>query len=64
MAGPANRDGTDAAAAKADDANRTAGPPTVSSSELLGSGRELLIRHGHELYRFMITSQKKLILTK
>lgn len=48
--------------------NQTAGapetPPEVSTGELMGRGRELLIRHGDELYRLRITRNGKLILQK
>lgn len=40
------------------------GPPVVSSSDLLAGGRELVIRHGTERYRLLLTGQNKLILTK
>lgn len=36
----------------------------LSSTELLGSARELQIIHGDALYRLRLTSQGKLILTK
>jgi len=36
----------------------------VSSEELMGSAREMLIRHGGYDYRLRITRQGKLILTK
>ena len=39
-------------------------PPTVSSAQLLAGGRELVIRHGTESYRLLLTGQNKLILTK
>ncbi len=40
------------------------GPSVVSSAELLAGGRELVIRHGPERYRLLLTGQNKLILTK
>jgi len=39
-------------------------PPTVSSEELLGGRRELIIQHGGERYRLLLTRSNKLILTK
>lgn len=39
-------------------------PPVVTSAELLAGGRELVIRHGPERYRLLLTGQNKLILTK
>jgi len=36
----------------------------VTSQELLGGGRELIIVHAGEEYRLRITSNEKLILTK
>jgi hemin uptake protein HemP len=38
--------------------------PTVSSLELLGGHRQLIIRHGRDQYRLSLTSSNKLILTK
>ena len=38
--------------------------PAVSSRELLGGGRELVILHGSERYRLLVTKSNKLILTK
>ena len=38
--------------------------PVVESAALLGSGRELLIKHGAALYRLRVTASNKLILTK
>jgi hemin uptake protein HemP len=38
--------------------------PRVSSGALLGSGREVEILHGTQLYRLRLTSLGKLILTK
>lgn len=40
------------------------GAPVVSSSDLLAGGRELVIQHGAERYRLLLTGQNKLILTK
>jgi len=39
-------------------------PPTVTSEELLAGGRQLIIQHGGERYRLMVTRSNKLILTK
>lgn len=36
----------------------------INSQELFQTSRELLIRHGTELYRLRLTSLNKLILTK
>jgi len=38
--------------------------PLYESQALLGSGREIVIRHGGECYRLRVTRQNKLILTK
>src|SRR5215207_955408 len=38
--------------------------PVVSSRDLLGNHRELVIRHGRERYRLLLTRSNKLILTK
>jgi hemin uptake protein HemP len=38
--------------------------PVFDSIALLGSGDEVLIRHGAEIYRLRRTRQGKLILTK
>ena len=38
--------------------------PAVSSRDLLGDCRELIIRHGRERYRLLLTKSNKLILTK
>jgi hemin uptake protein HemP len=38
--------------------------PAVSSSELLAGGRQLIIHHGRDQYRLLLTSSNKLILTK
>lgn len=45
-------------------ASPATGPPVVSSQDLLAGGRELVIRHGADRYRLMLTGQNKLILTK
>lgn len=42
----------------------SATPPSVESETLLAGGRELIIRHGAEHYRLLLTGQNKLILTK
>ena len=39
-------------------------PLTISSESLLGGRRQLIIRHGREQYRLLLTSSNKLILTK
>lgn len=39
-------------------------PRTVSSIQLLGARRELLIEHNGERYSLRVTSKGKLILTK
>lgn len=39
-------------------------PKTITSAELFGSTRLLIIRHAGEEYRLSITSKDKLILTK
>lgn len=39
-------------------------PKAVTSTELFGSTRLLIIRHAGEEYRLSITSKDKLILTK
>jgi len=41
-----------------------AAAPSASSRDLLGDGRELIIRHGGERYRLLRTKSDKLILTK
>ena len=38
--------------------------PVVSSRDLLGNARELIILHGCERYRLLLTRSNKLILTK
>jgi len=63
-----NFDGRDMADLSEQEAHKeTAGDfpaPTVSSRELLGGGRELVILHGSERYRLLVTKSNKLILTK
>jgi len=39
-------------------------PRVVTSLELLGNGKELIIQHAGEEYRLRITKQSKMILTK
>jgi len=41
-----------------------ADPLTISSEALLAGRRQLIIRHGGEQYRLMLTRSNKLILTK
>jgi hemin uptake protein HemP len=46
---------------------REPSPPlvrTLDSETLLGSGREVVIRHGNERYILRLTGNNKLILTK
>lgn len=38
--------------------------PSISSGELMGNSRELIILHAEDQYRLRITSTGKLILTK
>lgn len=38
--------------------------PTVSSLDLLAGRKQLIIQHGREQYRLMLTNSNKLILTK
>lgn len=45
-------------------ASPATGAPVVSSSDLLAGGRELVIQHGAERYRLLLTAQNKLLLTK
>lgn len=40
------------------------GTPTVASADLFGAGREVVIRHGDEVYRLRLTNSNKLILIK
>lgn len=44
--------------------DKTAKPPVLSSRDLFGSSREVIIEHGTEQYRLLITSNNKLILMK
>ncbi|GGK35218.1 hemin uptake protein HemP [Salinarimonas ramus] len=39
-------------------------PPVVDVRDLVGTGREAIIRHNGERYRLRITAANKLILTK
>jgi hemin uptake protein HemP len=39
-------------------------PPIVCSRDLLGDRRELIIQHGRDRYRLLLTRSNKLILTK
>ncbi len=39
-------------------------PAIIDSVTLLGGRREVIIRHGDELYRLRVTASNKLILTK
>jgi hemin uptake protein HemP len=43
---------------------QTAEPLIVSSDALLAGRRQLIIQHGGERYRLLLTSSNKLILTK
>ena len=45
-------------------ARRPAGPPILSSRDLLAGQREAIIEHGGERYRLRLTSSNKLILVK
>ncbi len=38
--------------------------PAISSADLLAGAREVIIRHGEELYRLRLTNSNKLILIK
>ncbi|MBO6636097.1 hemin uptake protein HemP [Parvibaculum sp.] len=38
--------------------------PALDSAELFQGGREIVIRHGEELYRLRLTNSNKLILIK
>lgn len=44
--------------------HRSGTAPVVSSRDLLGDARELIIVHGGERYRLLVTRSNKLILTK
>ncbi len=39
-------------------------PPVISSRDLLGPHREIVITHGERLYRLRLTNNDKLILFK
>ena len=41
-----------------------AGTREITSRDLLGDGREVIIRHGPEAYRLKLTNSGKLLLTK
>jgi hemin uptake protein HemP len=45
-------------------AGKPAGPPTISSQDLLAGRREVIIQHGAEQYRLQLTNSNKLILVK
>jgi hemin uptake protein HemP len=47
-----------------EDDNGDDGAPVVSSRDLLGEGREVIILHGRDRYRLLLTKSNKLILTK
>ena len=44
--------------------DRSVKPPVVLSRTLFGQHRELIIEHGSDQYRLLITSNNKLILMK
>ncbi len=44
--------------------NQGAAPPVISSRDLLGDHREIVISHGESLYRLRLTNNDKLILFK
>ncbi len=46
-----------------EDADKAA-PLTISSERLLAGRRQLIIQHGREQYRLLLTNSNKLILTK
>lgn len=52
------------AARAAESTTGAASPLVVDSATLMGGRRELIIRHGDEVYRLRITASNKLILTK
>lgn len=54
----------DSDAPRPDEARPSEAPRIVDSAELLGSARELLIRHGNEVYRLRRTRHDRLILHK
>jgi hemin uptake protein HemP len=39
-------------------------PRTITSEELMGGGRVIIVRHGNDEYRLRLTAAGKLILTK
>ena len=43
---------------------KPAGPPKLSSQDLLAGHREVIIQHGPEQYRLQLTNSNKLILVK
>jgi hemin uptake protein HemP len=43
---------------------RASDPPVISSRDLLGGRREVVIQHGQEQYRLRLTNSNKLILIK
>ena len=47
-----------------EDAADKAEPVTISSETLLAGRRQLIIQHGEEQYRLLLTRSNKLILTK
>ena len=49
---------------RADAPEQGAGRREYTSRDLLGGGREVVIRHGAEAYRLRLTSNGKLLLTK
>jgi hemin uptake protein HemP len=52
------------AAAKPALRKEEAAPRTIGSRDLLGSARQLIIEHGNDRYRLLLTRSNKLILTK
>lgn len=61
---PSNSIKRDGDAGKRDGDAGNSPPATVSSHELLGGHRQLIIRHDREEYRLLLTRSNKLILTK
>ena len=52
-------------AVRADEPESTGSTPVVIDSvTLMGGRRELIIRHGENIYRLRVTASNKLILTK
>lgn len=43
---------------------RAGSVPALDSTEIFQGGKEVVIRHGEELYRLRLTSSNKLILIK